>query len=534
MRLRTLFALILALTVAACGGGSDSSTASGARIGPFDFALPFVSTGGTESYIVGLKNTSRSTATVYVTAFLPTGTPYAAGTTPIIVPANGEVRTPLALLTGAIAAGGWVHVETRDVTTLDADGVPTPVASSGFIIPYVHRQNAGGFLGAEESAMRGITGYTTAVDIPITTQADAVQLINYSYTPMGGGAVPTAVSYDITTLDAFGVPIGTTLTALVPANGSIAVPLAVPFDTVGSINVVPTPPAPAGVEVRFVASALEIGRHDAVPARYHETPATTAAWPGQIDVAFDVEFGPDIGGNVHDFGVVMHNPTAVAKTVVLRQIFRLGGAPYLGAPRTYVVRPFGTIFMRTTTTDSRGLDTDAGEVSLFADIFGDAFLATEFHQVSLWMQCPGDMNISARHFDRSFGAFYRVLETILLSNSVCVADIPIQQTLLTAIENEVRITNPNRNDLSVPIRGFTPGGTEYILDPIVVPAESEISWTPDGVIYREDPSNPVGTPVPFMQFLFTPPGGAFFRGRTTFRDPNSLILYITPQITRAD
>ena len=44
MRLRTLIALFLALTVAACGGGGDSSTSSGARIGPFDFALPFVTT----------------------------------------------------------------------------------------------------------------------------------------------------------------------------------------------------------------------------------------------------------------------------------------------------------------------------------------------------------------------------------------------------------------------------------------------------------------------------------------------------------
>jgi hypothetical protein len=533
MRLRTLLFLILALSLPACGGGSSSSSTSQSRIGPLVFALPFASVAGGEQYVVGLKNNASLSATAYVTVYLPTGVPYAAGTTPIALAPHAEVRTSLALLTGAAFAGGWVQVDTRDVTTLDpVTGEPTPVATSGYITPYVQRANSGGFLGVDESSMQGVTARSDVVDLPIITRTDAVQLINYSYTPMAAGAMPTAVSFDVLSLDAFGAALGPPTVFVVPGNGSVAVPISVPFDSVGSVRITPTAPAPAGVEVRFLASALEIGRHDYTPARYFE--ASTSFWPGQLDMAFDVEFGPDFGGNVHDFGVVMNNPTAAPKTVALRQVFVGGGQPMLGTPRTYVIRPGGTVFMRTTTADSRGLDTGAGETSFFADIFGDAFLAAEFEQVSLWMQCPSDVNLSARHFDRAFASFYRVLDTILLTNTACVSDIPIQQSLLTGLRNEVRITNPTSRELTVPIRGFTPGGTEYIVDPIIVPPNGLVSWTPDGTIYREDPSNPVGNPVPFMQFLFTPSGGAFFRGRSTFRDPSDLILYIRPAITRAN
>ena len=542
MRPRNRFIPILLIPILLCGaltlgcGGSDGDAINSnqIRIGPMVFALPFLPIGGTQGFAVGLKNNAGVAATVYVTPYLSTGIAYAGGTSPVVIPPNGEVRTPIGLFLGELPDGGWVCVDTRDTTTLDpVTGEPTPVATSGFVIPYLHRTNTGGILGLEEVASQGITGRSDSVVIPITTQADAVQLVNYSFTPMAGGVVPAAVTFDVETLDAFGVATGAPIPVPVGAYGSVFAPIALGFDEVGSLRITPTAPVPAGVEIHFMASAQEIGVHDAIPSRYNET--SVMHWPGQLDVAFDLDFGPDVAGSIHDFGVVMNNPTDITRTVVLRQIFTLGGAPMLPAPLTYNLRPHGTVFMRTTTTDSRGLDILAGERSFFNDIFGDAFLAADHEEVSLWMQVPREVNISARHFDRSFGSFYRVLKAIQITNNVCVSDVPIQQSLLTQWRNEVRITNPNPNELSVPIRGFTPGGTEYILDPIMVPANGYVSWTPDGTIYREDPSDPIGVPVNFMHFLFTPPGGAFFRGRATFRQTlPPLVIFVTPQNTRAN
>ena len=108
-----------------------------------------------------------------------TGVAYAGGTSPVVIPPNGEMRTPISLFLGALPAGGWVCVDTRDTTTLDpVTGEPTPVSTSGFVIPYLQRTNTGGILGLEEVVLQGITGRSDSVVLPITTQADAVQLIN--------------------------------------------------------------------------------------------------------------------------------------------------------------------------------------------------------------------------------------------------------------------------------------------------------------------------------------------------------------------
>ena len=115
MRVRTLLVLTLSLgmtlgclTLAACGGGGDdSSSTNQTRVGPFVLALPFAATGAGEGYIVGLKNNAGSPATVYVTAYTPAGVAYVGGTVPFVLAAHAEVRTPLVLITGAVAAGGW-------------------------------------------------------------------------------------------------------------------------------------------------------------------------------------------------------------------------------------------------------------------------------------------------------------------------------------------------------------------------------------------------------------------------------------------
>jgi hypothetical protein len=188
--------------------------------------------------------------------------------------------------------------------------------------------------------------------------------------------------------------------------------------------------------------------------------------------------------------------------------------------------------MRTTTRDSLGLDNAGGEVSLFDDIFGDVFTYEDFEEVTLHIQVPKSVNLSARHFDPAFGSFWQRMKQFPLSNNVLVADLPIQVTQGTGLRNLVSFTNPTKGTLRIPIRGFTPGGTEYILEALEVPALSRLDWTPDGMNFREDPSDPTGPIVRYMQFLFSPSGGAFFRGRTVAQDANGLIFFITPTMIR--
>lgn len=543
MRTRNLLCLVLACSLAlgvmGCGGGDGDSTGTGSvRIGASVYGLPFLPTAGgaSQSVTVGLKNASSIPATVYLTAFTPGGATYPAGADlPFTVPGRGELRVPLSLITGGVPVGGWVYIDTRDVTTLDAiTGEPTPTATSGYVETYLHRGLVG--TGGEQDDISGFTGRATGVQVAVMPATDSVQIVNYSFNQVAGGPVmPLPISYTVSSFDAFGALLVST-PVVVPANGSAALP----FTTgaaVWSVRVEPTagalpppPPLPAVQTIRYGVIARENGLQNHQEARYQDEPPVH--WTGQMDLGFEVDFGPDSAGNVHDFALLMSNPTTTDASIVLRAVYSADGQPLLTQPRGYVLGAGRTVYMRTTTRDSLGLDTAGGEVSFFDDLFGDVFLATGFEEVTLHVQVPSSIDLSARHFDPAFASFWQVLKQFPLSNNVNVADLPIQVTQGTGLRNLVSITNPTTGPLRVPVRGFTPGGTEYILDDLEVPAYTRMDWTPDGMNFREDPSDTTGPIVPYMQFLFTPSGGAFFRGRTVARDANGLIFFITPMMIR--
>jgi hypothetical protein len=516
-------ALLCALWLGGCGSGGNGG---GARIGPVSFALPFLPSTAGVTATVGIKNATRDAAPVYLTAYDNAGGTYGAANQMFTVPAQGELRVSVAQLAGGATNGGWVAVETRDITNLDpVTGEPAPLSTSGSVFAYMHRTLLGG--NNEVDATPGLVGRTTGVAIPVTPNTGRVQLVNYSYDQTPGGLAPQAVIFTITTYDAAGAQVGAPLIQLVGSNGAFDWQPAV---TMGTIRAEPVgAPFPPARQIRYTLAGRENGFQLNVESRYTE--ASTGHWPALIDMGFEVAFGTDEAGNAHDFGVLLHNPTGANESVALLAVLRKGGAPVLTIPRGYLLGAGRTVWMRTTTRDSIGLQ--QGESSWFEDIFGDVFATTSFDEVTLHVQASRGLNVSARHFDPSFNAFYEVLRTIPRTNRACVYDLPIQVSQVGGLRNYVSITNTTANPLIVPIRAYTPMlGTEYILDSIEVPAFTRYDWSPDGTTYREVPTDPLGSAVPFLRLDFSPSTGALFRGRTEARDAGQLLVYLAPTLTR--
>ncbi|MDJ0522344.1 MAG: hypothetical protein QNJ90_09770 [Planctomycetota bacterium] len=518
-------ALLGAVWVGGCGSGGDQFT-GGARSGPVRFALPFVPSTSGVSATIGMKNVTTGDAPVYITAYDSAGNPYGAVNQAFVVPGQGELRVPLAQIAGGPTNGGWVCVETRDVTTPQpVIGEPTPLPTTGFVFAYLHRELLGG--NNEVDSTPGLAGRASGVTLPITPDTGRIQLINHSFDQNAIAAIPQAVLYRIETFDESGNQAGAAVTQFVAANGTFDW---LPGVTTGYVRVEPIgAPFPPQRQIRYGLAARENGFHMHVESRYTE--ATLGHWPGLLDLGFDVNFGTDEAGNVHDFGLLLNNPTGSSESLSLIAVYRKGGAPVLTIPRGYVLGAGRTVYMRTTTRDSIGLL--QGEDSWFDDIFGDVFATQTFDEVTLYVQAPRSLDVSVRHFDPSFNAFYQVQRAIPRSNRACVFDLPIQVSQAGGTRNYVSITNTTTSPLTVPIRGYTPMlGTEYILDSIEVPALATIDWSPDGQTFREEPTDTVGPPVSFMRFDFAPTTGALFRGRTEGRDPSRQLEFITPTAIR--
>lgn len=542
MRTRHLLPVLLLLAgtlllVVGCGGGTADPT-GGARPAPFTHILPFVPAAPGQTIVLGIKNLYDAPAPVWVSAFTSAGAAYNVDGLPgapidpllLAVPANGELRVPLATVTGGVFGGGWLRVESRNAHVVSAaTGEPLPTATSGFLVPYLSRTLTG--LASDADALSGVTGYPSGVNIAVTPNTDTIQLVNYSYNQGAGATVPVAVTFAVSTFDTTGALVGAPVAVPVAGNGSATFAPAVP---VGSIRIAPgatvpgAPALPLLQRIRYAAVARESGLQQHVEHRYHETGLGHLS--AQIDMGFEVDFGVDAAGNTHDFEVLMSNPTATDVTIQLTAVYLEGAGPLLTTPRAFVLDAGRTVLMRTETVDSIGL---AGpEVSLFDDIFGNVFLATGLRRATLAFQVPATTDVSARQFDPAFASFYRVLRAFPRSNNVCVYDVPIQETLLTGLRNTISITNPTTGSVTVPIEGFTPGGTRYILDAVTVGPQTRFDWTPDGNVFREDPTDPTGPPVAFMRFLFSPNVGLYIRGDTTRRDLPGAIIFEKPHVQR--
>ena len=524
----TLVLLILAvaatLGLGGCGSGGDDY-AGGARSAASTFVLPFLSEGAGESLTLGFKNVAGDDAPVYVNAYDNAGGNYGAANQMFTVPARGELRLALSTITGGATSGGSITVETRDVTMLDpVTGEPTPVATSGYVFPYLHRQQLGG--STEVDATPALVGHDDGVTIALTPASNRVQLLNQSFDQFAGGAVPQAVIFAINEFDAAGSQVGATLNQLVAANGAFDW---FPTVTTGQVRVEPVGVFGPQRRNRFALATRENNLQTHVESR--ATEETIDHWPSLVNMGFEVAFGNDAAGNTHDFALVLSNPSARDESLTLQAVYRKGGVPVLTLPRGYSLGAGRTVYMRTTTRDSLGLR--QGEDSWFEDLFGDVFLSTGFGEVTLYLQAPRSLDLSARHYDPAFGAFYQVLRSVPRTNRACIYDLPIQVTTASGTRNYISITNTTNGNLEVPVRAFTPMlGTEYILDPIVVPPFSRYDWSPDGMIFREEPTDTVGPAVPFLRFDLTPTTGALFRGRTEGRNAQGFFNYIAPTLVR--
>ncbi len=528
-----LSALVLcaaALGPIGCGSGGDDET-RGARRGSFVFALPFVPATGTETITLGFKNVTTTDAPVRVTPFMADGTPYAGGTTTVVVPGQGELRRTLASLLGAAPAGGWVHVDTRDTTTLDAvTGEPVPLATSGFVFPYIERDVLGS--AAEQDALGGLAPRADEVRVCVSSRTYAVQLINHSVMEMGGGSVPLAVSFDVELVGADGTTVPAAGSPFVVAgNATVALPFSPPFGSIGFVRVTPTAAPAAGELRRFSISSREFTLQNHAEGRYRE--ASDSVFPGLVEMGFDVEHGPDGDGNIHDFGVMLCNGSTSSQTVTLFAVFRRGGLPILTTPRLFNLRAGRSVFMGTTNSVSFGLE--GAEVSWFNDIFGDAFSAGGLEAVTLYIQAPRAVDVSARHFDASGASFYRVLTSYPRTNRACHYDVPIATSTLSTRRSWLVITNTGTGPLTVPVRVYTPIlGTEYALPDIVVPPQSRLDWSPDGIQLREEPTDTVGPFVQFLRIDMVPNVGALFGGRVESRDGGGQLTYIRPTLQRSN
>jgi hypothetical protein len=302
--------------------------------------------------------------------------------------------------------------------------------------------------------------------------------------------------------------------------------------TVGRVSLEPTPPpgqtAPAGTLFRGVVTGLESDPQVQIEAQLLETRDSTL---GLRDVGFDLMFGRDAEGNYHDFAVVATNPLTSDQTVVLQAVNLADGTPLLPGPRAIGLEPNATKYEATTTADSRGLE--LGELSVFSDIFGDVTDTTSLQILTVQLSVPRGVDVSARDFDSVFKSYYRIVPGRQSTNDMGVAGVEYETSTISGVRNWISLMNPIGTDVEVFIRGRTPGGTEYILDSVIVDAFGRVDWSPDGEIFREDPTDITGPPVPFMSFRFTSTAGIFVSGRKERRTAIvGLIVGMTPQVFR--
>jgi hypothetical protein len=527
-RAACLFLLACGLLVGLVGCGSGSSSSSGqVRQGPMRFTLPLLPDASGETDVLGISNLSFSAAPVYITAFTPAGALNGPANQPFVVPARGELRMSLASVLD-VAGKGWLRVETRDVNNPDAaTGEPTPTATSGYVFPYLERSTTSGDI--EADTVPGIAQHSGGVSLTITPQTNMIQLVNDSITENpGGNEIPLGVTYAVSTFGADGAPSGTTVNVIVPPRGTYEF---APSVTLGHVHVeprAPVPPSPPN-HVRCSLAAREGTVATHVEARFLEMEGSQAS--SLLSTGFDVEYGMGAGGNVHDFALVMSNDSGSDQSVVLQAIYRRGGQPVLTTPRAYLLRNQHTVWMATSTSQSQGLGTN--EPSLFQDLFGDVFQFQGFEAVTLYVQAPRSVDVSARQFDAAFSSFHRILRPTPRTNRAGTYDLPVAPSTLSGTRSYVSITNPTSADLTVPIRAFTPMmGTEYILPSVIVPAYSRLDWSPDGLMLREEPTDTVGPTVDFLRIQMTPLSGALFGARVERREPSQAIVYIRPALVR--
>jgi hypothetical protein len=314
----------------------------------------------------------------------------------------------------------------------------------------------------------------------------------------------------------------------IPANGSL---LLTPTVTNGRVSVEPAPPpgqvAPAGTIFRTGVSSSESDPQVLIEARLLEASDSTVALR---DTGFDFAFGQDFEGNFHDFAIQATNATPSDLSLVIQHIAKSDGTQLIAAPRTVVVRANGSKLLATTDVDSRGLE--AGETSPFSDIFGDVSVSTGYQELFVHVQAPVGMDVAGRDYDSVFKSYYRIIPGRKFTNDMAVVGVEVEPTTTTGVRNWVSFMNPFSSTDDISVRAYTPGGTEYILDTLTVGPLMRFDWSPDGLVFREDPTDLTSPPVPFVSFRFTSQGGLVFSARKERRNVMGFFLSVTPHVLR--
>jgi hypothetical protein len=525
MRKRVLF--LCALTLLAClpapgcgSGGSDDL--GGLFLGPAFMALAFLALGPGEIQTLCLSNYSRDDATVYVTAMTDLGGMYPPGMTAVTVPGLGAVDVPVSTFTGASPTGGWLLVDTRDVTMLDpVTGFPTPTATTGRIVAALGRD----FLGQD-----GDTTPSSIMDgevrhLPFLPWSNSIQLINYSASEMVGGSIPQPITLDVDWLDAFGVSYDSD-TFILPPNGSMTVAIPASPSGAGQAEVTPVGPFPAGFHPQIAAATWETVQQVHVETRFIDVRNDDLR-----ELGVDFDFGVDAAGNYKDFGLLANNTTDEDQSFVIRSVRDASGAELLsGAPWTVLLEPFATKWLASRTLDSLGLD--VGEASPFDSDFGDVTQQVMLDVAYAEVSVPKGVELGFRLFDSVFDSFYRIAPgSGARENHEFLAKLAVATSLISAERNFVSVMNPTGTMLTITPRVYTPEGTEYIMPSVLLNARARLDLSLDGNVFRNDPTDLNEAPVPFVTMRIPVLGRMFANSRRERRDNQGLIIFITPTLS---
>lgn len=500
-----ILVLAVCLPLSACGKSPDDA-ATGFSFGACEYMIPYLPTTPSEALDIGFKNLTSSTATVTATAYTSFGVMYTSPV-PVVIPPLGEVRLPASTFTGPTLFGGWLDVDTTGT-------------AKGLVVVYADRTIAG----TKRSAAKAATYRPGTIYSALSPFSTSYQVINHSKT---AGGVPTAATYDITMYDPFGDVVSSTPGVAFAASETMTFPVS--LGTVGMVSVTPVAPLPADPLTLVTVREDVLPVHSEYRFRHEKDTRLTA-----VPYAFDLEFGRDApgAGNVNDFGVMLSNPTSSLETLIINGIYRANGTTILGVPQFVSIEPHSTKFLATRTIDSYGLDLAGGETSPFEALFGDVSAAGSVTSFSMLVTASADVNVSARHYDSLFSTYCRIVSPRRLTTAVNVSNMPIQTTTAGAIRTYVDFMNPTGFDQTVFVRGFTPGGTEYVLDSFVLGPNRRVRWSQDGTIFREDPFDLLLPPVGFMSFEFSATGGIHVGARTEIRDVIGIFTDQVPIIVR--
>lgn len=497
LALRPLSLLAFVL-VGACGTGGDNGAAGlGTTVGPTELALPVFDDGALKTVV--LRNLSAQDVTVSLRR-IPGGV-----ATPVPIRAFAEVHTAPGVLEG------WVLLDTRDPNT----GLPGP--GTGLVEAYLRAERSG----PDEELCPAATLQTAEAVIPIHPQTDQVLLFNRD---------PVARTF---TVCVFGTASGP------PVNVRAVNVAGDGFARLDDFTLLPGRVGQLSVLQGTATFALAAQEDDdlvyTVDDRVGGTPRLLDGGPSSLG-SLGFVFGRDfVSGGYEDFDLLVSNGTddPSPNGFTIQSIHDDAGNAILTTPRTVTLGPRASRLFATTTAASLGLE--PGEVHPFADLFGDVFAAGGLRRFTMNLSIGRGILLQGRSFDPltfDFAGRVRPLAR-RTSTSVLVADA--QTTLIGGIANVVTLSNPTAGPVTVQVRAFTQAeGTQYVLDPVTIPAFSMLDWRADALHLKETPGVPTLADVPFLRFLFSANAPFTAGGRRLRRDASNLQIFITPHLVRPD